>query len=68
MNSYITMWSMGCIEKSFCPAEAVGSENKYTSVGEEGDNYQSKSLTCSYFTESQFDANKPATFCGEIGM
>ena len=62
------MWSMGCIEKSACPADAVGSTQTNTTVGGPQDGFQSQILTCSYFHEPTFDGErKKAIHCGEIG-
>ena len=59
---------MGCMEKSFCPADAVGAAKKHCTPGGDGDDFMSKCLTCSYFQESWLDLDRPAYHCGPIGM
>lgn len=59
--------SRGCRPISDCPDEAMGTDNKFCS---EGENYVSQCLTCSFFQEEDeaaSEATKTYLHCGDIG-
>ena len=58
---------MGCMAKSSCPPDGIGSDQRACRTGSVEDGFQSDCTTCSYFAEPDNAQDRPAYHCGKVG-